>query len=64
MFPANFGYVAAGSVEEAVEFLTKYGDDAKLLARVAKRTASRTDIDPTTGAELGAGKTNGNAPRH
>jgi Mn-containing catalase len=40
-------------------------DEAQLLTRVAKRTASRTDIDPTTGAELGAGKTNGNTPaRH
>jgi aerobic carbon-monoxide dehydrogenase medium subunit len=32
MFPASFGYFAAGSVEEALELLTKYGDDAKLLA--------------------------------
>ncbi len=32
MFPANFGYVAAGSVEEAIELLTQHGEDAKLLA--------------------------------
>jgi carbon-monoxide dehydrogenase medium subunit len=32
MFPANFGYVAAHSVEEALALLSKYGDDAKLLA--------------------------------
>ena len=41
------------------------GDEEKLLARGAKRTASRTDIDPTTGAELGSGKpANGSAKRH
>jgi Mn-containing catalase len=40
-------------------------DDEKLLAKVMKRTQSRTDIDPTTGAELGSGKTPGNgASRH
>ncbi|OGQ79367.1 MAG: hypothetical protein A3F90_01475 [Deltaproteobacteria bacterium RIFCSPLOWO2_12_FULL_60_19] len=32
MFPANFGYVAARSVEEATELLAKYGEEAKLLA--------------------------------
>jgi carbon-monoxide dehydrogenase medium subunit len=32
MFPANFGYFAARSVEEACALLTKHGDDAKLLA--------------------------------
>jgi len=32
MFPASFGYVAAHSVEEAVQLLTKHGEDAKLLA--------------------------------
>jgi carbon-monoxide dehydrogenase medium subunit len=32
MFPASFGYQAARSVEEALELLTKYGEDAKLLA--------------------------------
>jgi carbon-monoxide dehydrogenase medium subunit len=32
MFPANFGYFAASSVEEACALLTTHGDDAKLLA--------------------------------
>ena len=32
MFPASFGYFAARSLEEALELLTKHGDDAKLLA--------------------------------
>jgi len=32
MFPANFAYVAPHSLEEALELLTRYGDDAKLLA--------------------------------
>ena len=32
MFPNSFGYVAANSVDEALRLLTKYGDDAKLLA--------------------------------
>ena len=32
MFPASFGYVAAHSVEEALQLLTEHGEDAKLLA--------------------------------
>lgn len=32
MFPASFGYFAARSLEEALELLTEYGEDAKLLA--------------------------------
>jgi carbon-monoxide dehydrogenase medium subunit len=32
MFPASFGYHAARSVEEALDLLTKYGEEAKLLA--------------------------------
>src|ERR1043166_3827502 len=32
MFPTIFGYVAAHSVEEALQLLTKYGEDGKLLA--------------------------------
>ncbi len=32
MFPASFGYFAPRSLEEALEFLSKYGEDAKLLA--------------------------------
>ncbi|HWP60876.1 MAG TPA: xanthine dehydrogenase family protein subunit M [Candidatus Acidoferrales bacterium] len=32
MFPANFGYLPARSVENALELLREYGEDAKLLA--------------------------------
>ncbi|HEY1235387.1 MAG TPA: xanthine dehydrogenase family protein subunit M [Candidatus Binatia bacterium] len=32
MFPSNFGYVAARSVENALELMAKHGEDAKLLA--------------------------------
>ena len=32
MFPANFGYAAPRSLQEALELLNRYGDDAKLLA--------------------------------
>jgi carbon-monoxide dehydrogenase medium subunit len=32
MFPANFGYFAARSVEEALALLTQHGEHAKLLA--------------------------------
>jgi carbon-monoxide dehydrogenase medium subunit len=32
MFPANFNYVAARSVEEALQLMAKHGDDGKLLA--------------------------------
>ncbi|MGH7769176.1 MAG: FAD binding domain-containing protein, partial [Candidatus Binatia bacterium] len=32
MFPASFGYHAARSVEEALDLLAKYGEEAKLLA--------------------------------
>ena len=32
MFPANFGYVAARSIDEALELLAKHGEDGKLLA--------------------------------
>jgi len=32
MFPANFGYVAARSVEEALQLMAKHGEDGKLLA--------------------------------
>jgi len=32
MFPASFGYVAAHSVQEALELMTKHGEDGKLLA--------------------------------
>jgi aerobic carbon-monoxide dehydrogenase medium subunit len=32
MFPANFGYVAARSVKEALELMARHGEDGKLLA--------------------------------
>ena len=32
MYPVNFAYLKPGSIAEAVEFLCRYGDDAKLLA--------------------------------
>ena len=32
MFPANFSYVAARSVEEALELMVQHGEDGKLLA--------------------------------
>ncbi len=32
MFPASFGYVAPHSLEDALQLLTRYGGDAKLLA--------------------------------
>jgi carbon-monoxide dehydrogenase medium subunit len=32
MFAASFGYVAARTVEEAIELMAKYGDEGKLLA--------------------------------
>ncbi len=32
MFPANFGYVAARSVAEALELMTKHGEEGKILA--------------------------------
>ncbi|HEX9663076.1 MAG TPA: xanthine dehydrogenase family protein subunit M [Candidatus Binatia bacterium] len=32
MFPANFGYIAARSVGEALELLAKHGEDGKILA--------------------------------
>ena len=32
MFPASFGYVAAHSVEQALDLLARHGEDAKLLA--------------------------------
>jgi carbon-monoxide dehydrogenase medium subunit len=32
MFPANFGYIAARSVEEALQLMAKHGEDGKLLA--------------------------------
>ena len=32
MYPASFEYLRPGGVDEAIEMLRRYGDDAKLLA--------------------------------
>src|SRR5437867_11722429 len=32
MYPASFAYAAPRSIQEALELLSQYGDDAKLLA--------------------------------
>jgi carbon-monoxide dehydrogenase medium subunit len=32
MFPANFGYVAARSIDEALQLMAKHGEEGKLLA--------------------------------
>jgi aerobic carbon-monoxide dehydrogenase medium subunit len=68
MFPASFGYVAAHSVEEALQLLTKHGEDAKLLAgghslipAMKLRLASpRTLIDLGTVEGLRGVRTDGN----
>jgi carbon-monoxide dehydrogenase medium subunit len=68
MFPASFGYVAAHSVEEALQLLTKHGEDAKLLAgghslipTMKLRLASpRTLIDLGTVAGLRGVRMDGN----
>jgi aerobic carbon-monoxide dehydrogenase medium subunit len=68
MFPASFGYVAAHSVEEALQLLTKHGEDAKLLAgghslipAMKLRLASpRTLIDLGTVAGLRGVRMDGN----
>ena len=68
MFPASFGYVAAHSVEEALQLLTKHGEDAKLLAgghslipAMKLRLASpRTLIDLGTVEGLRDVRTDGN----
>jgi Mn-containing catalase len=38
--------------------------DKKLMEQAAARTASRTDVDPTTGADLGAGPGSGATKKH
>jgi carbon-monoxide dehydrogenase medium subunit len=68
MFPANFGYVAAKSVDEALQLLAKHGDGGKLLAgghslipAMKLRLASpRTLIDLATVPGLGGVKIEGN----
>ena len=64
MFPAQFDYRPASSVDEALEALVRYGDDARVLAggqslipamrfRLA-RPAVLVDINPIDGARLSA----------
>jgi Mn-containing catalase len=52
--------VDGGSGEASVELDTA---DAQLLKKMAQRTASRTDIDPPTGADLGSGGADGKSPK-
>ena len=68
MFPANFGYVAARSVDEALRLLAEHGDGGKLLAgghslipAMKLRLASpRTLIDLATVPGLSGVKIEGN----
>ena len=68
MFPASFGYVAAHSVEEALELLTQHGEDSKLLAgghslipaMKLRLAAPRTLIDLGTVVGLRGVRTDGN----
>lgn len=53
--------VDGGSGEATVELAKA---DAQLLSKMAKRTVSRTDIDPKTGAELGSGEDTARPARH
>src|SRR5512144_1015269 len=60
MFPASFGYVAARSVEDALDLMAKHGEDGKLLAgghslipaMKLRRQSPRTLIDLGTVAGL------------
>jgi carbon-monoxide dehydrogenase medium subunit len=68
MFPASFAYVAARSVDEAIELLTKHGEDAKLLAgghslipaMKLRLTGPRTLIDLGTVPGLNGVRVDGN----
>ena len=72
MFPASFGYVAAHSVEEALQLLAQHGEDAKLLAgghslipAMKLRLASpRTLIDLGTVPDLSGVRVDGNVAGH
>ena len=67
MFPANFGYVAAKSVDEALQLLAKHGEEGKLLAgghslipaMKLRLTAPRTLIDLGTVPGLSGVKLDG-----
>ncbi|MBI2183249.1 MAG: FAD binding domain-containing protein, partial [Deltaproteobacteria bacterium] len=68
MFPASFGYVAARSVEEALQLMAKHGDGGKLLAgghslipaMKLRLTSPRTLIDLATVPGLSGVKIEGN----
>ncbi len=69
MFPASFGYVAAHSVEEALDLLARHGEDAKLLAgghslipaMKLRLAAPRTLIDLGSVSALRGIRTDGDA---
>jgi carbon-monoxide dehydrogenase medium subunit len=69
MFPASFGYVAARSVQEALELLAKYGEEGKLLAgghslipaMKLRLTSPRTLIDLGTVPGLRGVRVDGNS---
>lgn len=69
MFPANFGYVAARSVENALELMAQHGEDGKLLAgghslipaMKLRLSSPKVLIDLGTVAELRGIKLDGNS---
>jgi len=69
MFPANFAYVAARSVENALELMAKHGEDGKLLAgghslipaMKLRLSSPKVLIDLGTVPELRGIKLDGNA---
>lgn len=68
MFPASFGYVAARSLEEALQLLARHGEDGKLLAgghslipaMKLRLTSPRTLIDLGTVPGLRGVRVDGN----
>jgi aerobic carbon-monoxide dehydrogenase medium subunit len=68
MFPASFGYIAARSVDEALELMAKHGEDGKLLAgghslipaMKLRLTSPRTLIDLGTVPGLRGVRVDGN----
>lgn len=68
MFPASFGYVAAHSIEEALQLMAKHGEEGKLLAgghslipaMKLRLTSPRTLIDLGTVPGLRGARIDGN----
>jgi aerobic carbon-monoxide dehydrogenase medium subunit len=68
MFPASFGYVAARSVDEALQLMAKHGEEGKLLAgghslipaMKLRLTSPRTLIDLATVPGLRGSRIDGN----